>query len=129
MAEAGPLDMVFRVLKELLVTGPADGSLQEWPGGPESVWRCEDVPLAEYIDCLHAVEAGPAGAEGVRVMVQGLRRLYFSFYTFGEHSPCDADTDTEIRSAKLVCALLDTLTMPVMNYADPPLTTSHLTQS
>ena len=129
MAEASLIDTIFQDIKALLVQEPPPNSLQEWPGGPESIWRCKDVPVDEYIDCIRALEAGPAGAEGLPAMVQRLRRLYFSFYTYTVYAPCGNDPDK--RQAKFVSAMLDVLTMPVKvtNYAAPPLTTAHLSQA
>ncbi|HXN50023.1 MAG TPA: hypothetical protein VN893_25450 [Bryobacteraceae bacterium] len=127
MAEASLIDTILQDLKDLLVPEPPADSLQEWQGGPESNWRCKDVAVDEYIDCLRALEAGPAGAEGLPAMVQRLRRLYFSVYTFTEHAPCGNSAST--RQPKFVSAMLDVLTTPVTNYAAPPLTTAHLPQA
>jgi hypothetical protein len=115
------VDVVVDGLHDLLVA-PSDNLLQEWTNGPfaatletDSTFRGSDVPVDEYIDLLRALEAGPVGQEGLPAMVQRLRRLYFSFYT--------------LRYKKHTSAFFDLMMNPVTDYAQPPLTTAHVTQA
>jgi hypothetical protein len=115
--EQSALDQIFETLRQFLVREPVEGSLQFWPGGPEAVLRSEDIDINHYIDCIRELEAGPVGAQGIRVLVQRMRRLYFSVYTMKVD-----------KGKPFVGVLLDMLAMPMMNLSDPPLTTAHLSQ-
>jgi len=77
------LDVELEKLRDQLVQ-TSENWLQAWADGPFGIYRGSDVPIDDYIDCLRAVEAGPVGRESFGALVQRLRRLYYSFYTYKE---------------------------------------------
>lgn len=114
MADQSDIEKAKTALKTLLL-GPPASAFSVWPNGPASEFRKKTVPVDEYIDLIRAVEAGPAGAEGIGPMVQRLRRLYFSYFTMDKKGA--------------VGALFDKMMNRVTVYEQPPLTTAHVTQA
>ena len=105
-----PLGAAIEKLISLL--GQDGGFLLHWKDGPYVPFRKANVSHDLYLDAIRALEAGPVGLEGLPVLVQRMRRMAFSIFTY-EHKGVGA-------------LLFDLMLNPRTNYAEPPLTVDHV---
>jgi hypothetical protein len=103
-------DGAVRQLIELL--GHSGGFIQEWEDGPYEPFRDRDFSHDQYLDSVRAVEAGPGGVEGLPALVQRMRRIAFSIFTY--------------RHKGVTSLLFDLMMNPSTNLAEPPLTIAHV---
>lgn len=100
-------------LIDFLAATTGDEAKQKWPKGPTVPYRSTpNVPIADYVSWLKRIEDSALGAQSAKQLVQRIRRLYFSSFTFKEKG------ETANRA--------DALVRQVIPYAEPPLTTDQV---